>query len=53
MKKRLQVLEKARRHKMKPNNGCAMINYPDNQMTDEEKEEYTKQGIKIINVEYV
>ena len=51
-KKRVKILEEIRKNKLKPNNGNVIVNY-DNQMSDEEKEELTKQGIKIIDIIYV
>ena len=51
-KKRIKILEEIKKNKDRPNNGNVKINY-ENQMTKEEKEEYMKQGIKIIDVVYV
>ena len=51
-KNRVQQLEKAMKHRLRPNNGCVVINYEDNPLPQEEIDRLILEGIEIINVVY-
>jgi len=48
LKHRIAALEKI--VKFKPNNGCAIISYEDNPITDRERKQVTDKGILVIDV---
>ena len=50
LKNRIDRLEKEVKDKSKPNNGCAIVSYPDNPLTDAEIKEFQDKGIKVIEV---
>lgn len=52
IKNRIVKLEEIIKKKLKPKHQNLKVNY-DNKLSDEEREDLTKQGIKIIDVVYV